>query len=205
MRTAVGINQRRSAWECASHDVLRYSQWDALLVGLALVHGLVVVAAPSAPLIAIGLWWNANTVSHLFVHKPFFRLSWLNMLFAMYLSLLLGFPHEVWRERHLAHHAGLAWRPRLCRQLLLQLVLALALWGTLFAMVRGLFWATYLPGLLAGLALCFLHGRYEHVGGGTVSYYGRLYNLFFLNDGYHVEHHANPGTHWSGLPARIDS
>jgi hypothetical protein len=50
-----------------------------------------------------------------------------------------------------------------------------------------------------GLALCWLQGHFEHVRG-TVSHYGRLYNFAFFNDGYHVEHHARPGLHWSRLP-----
>src|SRR5258708_38075719 len=59
----------------------------------------------------------------------------------------------------------------------------------------------YLPGYGIGLALCWLHGHYEHVRG-TVSHYGVLYNLLFFNDGYHVEHHAHPGEHWTHFPQR---
>jgi hypothetical protein len=67
-----------------------------------------------------------------------------------------------------------------------------------------MFFATvYVPGYLGGLLLCALHGHFEHAGG-TVSYYGRLYNVLLFNDGYHVEHHANPGVPWSRLPARRD-
>jgi hypothetical protein len=52
--------------------------------------------------------------------------------------------------------------------------------------------------------LCALHGYFEHAGGAT-SYYGRLYNVLFFNDGYHVEHHANPGLHWTRLPERREA
>jgi hypothetical protein len=62
------------------------------------------------------------------------------------------------------------------------------------------FLATYLPGYLGGLALCALHGYYEHARG-TTSHYGRLYNFLLFNDGYHVEHHAHPGLPWNRLPA----
>src|SRR4030095_13094297 len=63
------------------------------------------------------------------------------------------------------------------------------------------FLTVYLPGYVIGLGLCFLQGHYEHVHG-TTSHYSRLYNFLFLNDGYHVEHHAHPSTHWFSLPAR---
>jgi hypothetical protein len=33
------------------------------------VHGAVLLAFPSLPAIAVGLWWNANTISHNFIHR----------------------------------------------------------------------------------------------------------------------------------------
>src|SRR5207253_2874418 len=56
-----------------------------------------------------------------------------------------------------------------------------------------------LPAYFTGLTLCAVHGYYEHARG-TTSHYGRVYNWLFLNDGYHVEHHAHPGLHWRQLP-----
>src|SRR4030095_704348 len=85
-------------------SILRHSPWDALLVGLALLHGALLVLMPSVPLIALGLWWNANTISHNFVHLPFFRSRTANVLFSAFLSLLLGFPQSLWAARHHAHH-----------------------------------------------------------------------------------------------------
>src|SRR5437870_4007557 len=98
--------------------VLRYSKWDALPVALAVAHGALLVMRPSIALIAIGLWWNANTISHNFIHRPFFRAGTLNTIFSWYLSLLLGLPQALWRERHLAHHAGIARRVQFGPQLL---------------------------------------------------------------------------------------
>ncbi|MFI5179136.1 MAG: hypothetical protein ACHQO8_11255, partial [Vicinamibacterales bacterium] len=56
----------------------------------------------------------------------------------------------------------------------------------------------YLPGGVLVLALCQVHGHFVHARG-TTSHYGRLYNLLFFNDGYHVEHHARPARHWAVL------
>src|ERR1041385_2783986 len=38
----------------------RHSRWDAVLVSLAVLHGMVLLRWPSIPLIALGLWWNSN-------------------------------------------------------------------------------------------------------------------------------------------------
>ncbi len=184
----------------ARQGVLRHSRWDALLVALALGQGALVVCAPSAPLLALGLWWNSNTIAHNFIHKPFFRARPLNVLFALYQSVLLGVPQSVWRGRHLAHHAGVKWRLRLDRQTALEVALVLGLWAALLAWRPWFFLTVYAPAWAAGLCLCALHGHYEHARG-TVSHYGALYNVLFFNDGYHAEHHARPGLHWTRLPA----
>jgi hypothetical protein len=148
-------------------------------------------------LIAVGLWWNANTVSHNFIHRPFFRRRALNAAFSCYLSLLLGFPQALWRARHLAHHGT---RERLeLRAAALDFVAVLALWGALLVFAPHFARTVYLPGFLLGLGLCYLQGHYEHARG-TVSYYGGLFNLLLFNDGYHVEHHSHPGRHWRELP-----
>lgn len=182
---------------------LRTSWGDGLLVLLALLHGGLLLRLPAAPTIALGLWWNSNTVSHNFIHRPFFRPRWMNALFSSYLTVLLGIPQTLWRDRHLAHHAGRPCKLRLHGALVVDLFLVLALWlGLLIAFPR-FFLAAYLPGWAAGLALSWLHGRYEHAHG-TTSHHGVLYNLLFLNDGYHVEHHRSPATHWTELPARRD-
>jgi hypothetical protein len=180
-------------------EVLRHSNRDALLIGVALLHGALLLTVPSAPLIAIGLWWNSNTVAHNFIHLPFFRSRAANSVFSAYLSLLLGLPQTLWRDRHLAHHADRPWRFRWSRRLAVECILVLALWAVIALLNTPFFLTTWLPGWAGGLVLCLLQGHYEHVRG-TVSHYGALYNFAFFNDGYHVEHHARPGLHWSRLP-----
>jgi hypothetical protein len=179
--------------------ILRQSPWDALLVVLAVAHGGLLLAGPTVMVVAVGLWWNANTIAHNFIHRPFFRWRVLNGLFALYLSAVLGIPQTLWRDRHLAHHAGVAWRLQLSWSLAGETLLVLALWTTLATFNKSFFLTTYLPGYALGLGLCWLHGYYEH-SEGTISHYSFWYNVLFFNDGYHVEHHARPGTHWTDLP-----
>jgi len=152
---------------------------------------------------ALAVWWTSNTTAHLFIHRPFFRRRAANRLFALGMSLAVGIPQTLWRDRHLAHHAGVAPRLRLSSDLMLQMLVVGALWALLIDRASLFFATVYAPGYLGGLLLCAVHGHYEHAGG-TISYYGRFYNLMLFNDGYHVEHHANPGLPWSRLPERRD-
>jgi hypothetical protein len=179
--------------------LFRHSRSDALLVLASLACGMILLLWPSMLLIALGLWWCANTVSHNFIHLPFFRSHAANTTFSIYLSLLLGFPQTLWRQRHLAHHAQRKWTLRLSPLLFGEILAVAALWTAMASLAPGFFLTTYLPGWLLGLALCQLQGHYEHAHG-TTSYYGRLYNFLFFNDGFHVEHHAKPARHWTELP-----
>ncbi|HKB36226.1 MAG TPA: fatty acid desaturase, partial [Gemmataceae bacterium] len=113
--------------------LLRHSAWDALLVALAAGHGALLLAVPAAPVVALGLWWNSNTIAHYFIHRPFFGLRSLNALFSLYLSVLLGVPQRLWRDRHLAHHAGVDYRLRWDRQLGVETAAVLGLWTFLLA------------------------------------------------------------------------
>jgi len=184
---------------------LLHSKWDAVLIGLAIVQGLVLLLRPSPLLMAIGMWWAANTIAHNFIHRPFFSARWLNRCFSFYLSLVLGIPQSLWRARHLAHHAEREWKLKLTHQLIVELLGVISLWALIAWSSPKFFLTAYVPGYLCGLCLCWLQGRYEHARG-TTSHYGRLYNFLFFNDGYHLEHHARPAIHWRQLPlqSRLD-
>lgn len=186
----------------ACERLFRHSSWDALFVALAMAQAALFVAFPLAPVIALGIWWNSNTISHNFIHKPFFSAGWLNTLFSLYLSALLSIPQTVWRQRHLAHHGGVAWRLRASRLTVAEIALVLAFWSVLLRLNPVFFLSVYLPGYAVGLGLCWMHGYYEHVRG-TVSHYGAIYNFCCFNDGFHVEHHREPGVHWRRLPERL--
>jgi hypothetical protein len=186
-------------------SVWRFSPHDAVFVALAAIHAVALAAWPTAPLIAIGVWWNSNTISHNFIHRPFFRSAAMNHLFSAALSILLGIPHTLWRNRHLAHHAGVPGRLHLSTRLITETALIVCSWALLALFKPRFFLVVYIPGYLAGLALCAMQGYWEHAAGEPVSHYGRVYNFLFFNDGYHAEHHAAPRIHWTKLPQRSGS
>jgi len=168
-------------------------------VALSLLPLGLVLAWPCWTSVALGTWWLGNTVSHQAVHRRFWKHAVAQRAWSLWLSLCLGVPQRLWRQLHLAHHAGRRWRFRYDAQLGLELgVLALG-WGILAIVVPEALVTCYLPGLAAGLLLCALHGRGEHLGG-TTSLHTRWWNVLFLNDGYHVEHHRAPGLHYRDLP-----
>jgi hypothetical protein len=149
--------------------------------------------------VALSLWWCGNTVAHDAVHRRLFRSPACERAFGVWLTLCLGVPQSLWRQWHLAHHRERRWRPRVDAQLGGEVAALAGSWVLLLFCAPAGAAGTYLEGLLGGLALCWLHGYYEHRGG-TTSVYGRVWNLVFFNDGYHAEHHAAPGRHWSELP-----
>ena len=180
--------------------IWRFSRRDSRLVALAALHAAILFVRPVAPVIALGVWWNSNTIAHNFIHRPFFRSDAMNRLFSAALSVLLGIPQTLWRDRHLAHHAGVAWSLRLSRRLASETALVIGLWAALAWFEPRFFLWVYLPGYLVGLGLCALQGYWEHAAGRPTSHYGRTYNFLCFNDGYHAEHHGAPAIHWSKLP-----
>jgi hypothetical protein len=193
------------AWDHPTAGMWRFSRRDAILVALTALHACVLALWPAAPVIALGVWWDSNTIAHNFIHRPFFRSAGINRLFSAALSVLLGIPQTLWRDRHLAHHAGVPWRLRISARLAFETALVVCLWSCMAALHVRFFLLTYLPGYLVGLGLCALQGHWEHAVGRPTSHYGRIYNFLCFNDGYHAEHHADPSIHWTSLPCRIES
>src|SRR3954471_23712457 len=138
------------------HGVLRYSNKDAVLVLLSLMYAALLVTVPSTILIALGLWWTANTVAHNFIHTPFFRPRALNGVYSIYLSALMGFPQELWRQRHLRHHRGDERSMTMTTRTVIELVAVVAAWGTIAITQPSLFATVYVPGYIIGMALCSL-------------------------------------------------
>jgi hypothetical protein len=162
-----------------------------------------------AALFGLGVCWTSNTVSHNHLHRPLFRANALNVALSWLLTLSVGVPQALWRARHFWHHAGepAQSRPRvMSRRVTVEALAILVLWTGLLAQSPRVFLTAYLPGYGLGLLLCQLQGQMEHRQTRSptrgVSYYGRLYNWLWFNDGYHAEHHRFPSEHWTRLPAR---
>ena len=203
------------------HGIFRSSTADGWLVLVAAVQTLAmalvlaaaahlqlpVVYAAAALTVAVGLWWNANTVAHIHLHVPIFRDRLLNRALSAWLSALLGFPQVLWRHRHFWHHAGepvdfprLKWG----HQGALELGLVGLLWGLLAWTAPHAALFGYLPGYALGMALCQLQGHFEHHHRGQalpggVNFGARWYNKLWFNDGMHIEHHRAPSQHWTQL------
>lgn len=83
----------------------------------------------------------------------------------------------------------------------------LAGWAIMMLLSWQYFLLVYLPTFYFGWCLEHLENYYEHFGGvpedryaNSTSYYGRLYNWLFCNEGYHQEHHLRPNVHWRYRP-----
>jgi fatty acid desaturase len=98
-----------AAWHHPRTRIWRFSASDSIMVALAALQAVILALWPVTPLIAVGMWWNSNTIAHNFVHRPFFRSGAMNSIFSAFLSVLLGIPQTLWRDRHLAHHADVEW------------------------------------------------------------------------------------------------
>lgn len=101
-----------------------WSNWDALCVLAALAHLAFVIwvvagfdARPiwanliCACLYALAISWNINSVSHNFLHTPYFRWPALNYAFALLESVTIGFSQTYYTFVHLRHHEGNSDRP----------------------------------------------------------------------------------------------
>jgi len=180
------------------HSLLRDPR-DRTPMLLTLLPVFAVAVWPAWPVVAVALWWTGNTVSHQAVHRRLFRAVWLERCFSVWLSLLLCVPQRLWRARHLAHHAGERCGWCLDRWMLVELAAIGAFVGACWLAAPAFVTGALLPGAAAGFGLCAVHGHFEHAGG-TTSIHARWWNVLFLNDGYHAEHHLAPGRHYRDLP-----
>jgi fatty acid desaturase len=250
--------------------IFRYSAWDAVPALLVYAHLAALIAffvawpqltwtarLAGAGLYAFAIGWNQDSVSHNFIHNPFFTSGLLNRITEFALTLENGVPQTMYRWVHMRHHAGnsdrpdangetldpisiyrhgadgkaepmLAYvfmgfwrddspfevarqirakRPAEARRALQEFWVMAAVYAGLLA-IRWEFVLVLAPFYYLGQSLSFLIAYYEHLGGEPedpratgVSTYGPVYNLLFLNNGYHGEHHYRPKQHWTRMAA----
>jgi len=100
-------------------SLFRYHTLDALVAvgGVAHVAFLFATFAlfyvlPWWALVLCGLTysllvcWNLQSVSHNFIHNPFFTSRLLNRLYGVLESLAIGMPHQLYHHYHMNHHQG---------------------------------------------------------------------------------------------------
>jgi fatty acid desaturase len=99
--------------------LFRYDARDAIPALCALGH-LVCLAATIVYFDALPAWglalaflvvifnycWNMQSISHNFIHNPYFVSAWLNRAFSILQSLVLGVPQTILHHFHLNHHWG---------------------------------------------------------------------------------------------------
>jgi len=261
---ASGSRARRRA----GGRIFRYSAWDAIPAALVYLHlGLLVaffLAWPqlswAARLLGAGLYafaigWNQDSVSHNFIHNPFFTSKLANRITEFALTLENGVPQTMYAYVHMRHHAGNSDRPDAGGRTIdpisiyrngaggrAEPMLSYVLMGFWrdddpFTVAREIgrkrpaeakralheFWAmvgvyavllvlrwefvlVLAPFYYLGQSLSFLIAYYEHLGAEPsnplatgVSTYEPVYNLLFLNNGYHAEHHYRPKQHWTEM------
>ena len=99
--------------------LFRYSAWDAIPAALAWLHlALLLVFFLAWPLMTwperiagaaaygFAIGWSLDSVSHNFIHNPFFAWEPLNRLTSFVLTLELGTPQTMYSYVHMRHHAG---------------------------------------------------------------------------------------------------
>ena len=99
--------------------LFRYSAWDAVPAALAYAN-LALLAAfllawpqmtwperiAGAAAYGLAIGWSLDSVSHNFIHNPFFAWEPLNRLTSLVLTLSLGTPQTMYKYVHMRHHAG---------------------------------------------------------------------------------------------------
>jgi fatty acid desaturase len=97
----------------------RYSAWDALPAACGLgILALFVwsflwfdklawwLLVPAFAAVAMSYCWNLQSISHNFIHNPFFVNEWLNRAYSVMETLIIGVPHVLYHHYHMNHHWG---------------------------------------------------------------------------------------------------
>src|SRR3954451_8964018 len=110
--------QGRRARPRAHAGLFCSSAWDAVPAALVFIHlGLLLALFLAWPQLGwgwrlggaaaygLGVGWSLDSVSHNFIHNPFFVWEPLNRLTSLALTLALGTPQTMYGYVHMRHHA----------------------------------------------------------------------------------------------------
>jgi len=115
----LGKKGKKGGSMVARRLVFRYTRYDAIPALCAAGHlALVLVswlAFQTSPAWALGLafgavvfcyCWNVQSISHNFIHNPFFTNEWWNRAFSVLESAAIGIPQTIYHHYHMNHHWG---------------------------------------------------------------------------------------------------
>jgi fatty acid desaturase len=101
-----------------------HTKWDSAPVLAAVAHLLfnvyLIVGFSSRPLwlsaalgclYAVSISWNINSISHNFIHTPYFTKRWLNRAFSLLEWITIGFSQTYYHWVHMRHHSGNSDKP----------------------------------------------------------------------------------------------
>ncbi|HBF29581.1 fatty acid desaturase [Rhizobium sp.] len=104
--------------------IFAYSKWDIVPVLSAMAHLafniMLIVGFHTRPLwlsaalgclYAVSISWNINSISHNFIHTPYFTSKRWNYAFSLLESVAIGFSQTYYHWVHMRHHSGNSDRP----------------------------------------------------------------------------------------------
>src|SRR5262249_31669145 len=115
-----GLGKRRKGGGMVARGlVFRYTPYDSIPalcaashLALLLVSWLAFPVLPTWALIVAFCTliccycWNVQSISHNFIHNPFFTNEWLNRAFSVLESVAIGIPQTIYYHYHMNHHWG---------------------------------------------------------------------------------------------------
>jgi fatty acid desaturase len=143
---------------------------------------------------------NGNTVDPLSIYRYGHNGQPETMWRYVFLSAFRDEPKSYYEDMKRKHPDDARWaKIEIYVTVVFYIALAFYNWQAVLLLVP--FW--YL-----GQSLSSLNGYYEHLGGNPdlpiawgVSSYSTLYNVIWMNNGYHAEHHYRPKMHWTKVKA----
>ncbi|NEK18405.1 fatty acid desaturase family protein [Rhizobium leguminosarum] len=104
--------------------IFAHTKWDTVPVLAAIAHlafNIYLIAgfesralwqsAVLGAVYAVSISWNINSISHNFIHTPYFKPKWMNYAFSLLESVTIGFSQVYYHWVHMRHHSGNSDRP----------------------------------------------------------------------------------------------